>query len=184
MLDLARTERPATGNGISVSERPARTCINLRGVGSDARFARAVAAVTDLQLPLDPGGSATGLLASVLWLGPDEWLVVSETQPASELAARLRQALSGIHSAVTDVGEGCIVYAVSGHNSRDVLAKGCSVDLHPRAFTPGRCARSLLAKMPVLLHLRDADPTFELYVARSYREYAWAWLVSAAGEYL
>jgi sarcosine oxidase, subunit gamma len=184
MLDLPRAERAATGTGISISERLARTCINLRGVGSDARFARAVAAVTDLELPLDPGASVSGLLASVLWLGPDEWLVVSETQAAAELVARLRQALSDLPSAVTDVGEGYIVYALSGPSSRDVLAKGCSVDLHPRAFTPGRCARSLLAKVPMMIHLRAADPTFELYVARSYREYAWTWLMSAAGDYL
>ena len=68
-----------------------------------------------------------------------------------------------------------------------MLAKGCPLDLHPRAFTPGSCAQSLLAKADVLIHLRADDPrhgpTFDLYVARSFAHYLWAWLEDAGREY-
>ena len=184
MLEAHPRVRQMSGRGIVVSVLPARTCINLRGDGLDARFARAVASVADVRPPLEPGASTAGLLASLLWLGPDEWLVVSETQAAGELYSRLQRALSGIDSAVTDVSDASFVYAVAGENSRGMLAKGCSVDLHPRVFAPGKCARTLLAKVGTLIHLRAADPVFELYFARSCGDYAWAWLEAAALEFL
>jgi sarcosine oxidase subunit gamma len=68
-----------------------------------------------------------------------------------------------------------------------VLAKGCPLDLHPRAFATGNCAQSLLAKASVLIHLPNDDaqrgPTFDLYVARSFAHYLFAWLEDAGREY-
>ncbi|MCC6535677.1 MAG: sarcosine oxidase subunit gamma [Burkholderiales bacterium] len=184
MAELARDDRLRQGAGISIAERPARACIDLRGDVTDARFVHAVESVTDLRPPSQGLAAASGLLASLLWLGPDEWLVVSETQASGELCARLRQALRGVHAAVTEVGDARIVYAVAGPNARDVFAKGCPLDLHPRAFRPGQCAQTLLGKVSVLIHQVGQDPAYEVYVARSFADYAWAWLVTAAGEYL
>jgi sarcosine oxidase subunit gamma len=72
---------------------------------------------------------------------------------------------------------------VGGSNARAVLAKGCPLDLHERAFAAGRCAQTLLAKVPVLVHRAGVEPTFEIHVARSFRDYAWVWLQAAASEY-
>ena len=61
------------------------------------------------------------------------------------------------------------------------------LDLHPRAFPPGRCAGTLLAKAAVLIHLLDDDPgrgpSFDVYVARSFAHYLWTWLEDAGREY-
>jgi sarcosine oxidase subunit gamma len=171
------------GPDLLIEAQGARACLCIRGDGGDARFRRAVASVVALEPPAQPCQSVDGLLARLLWLGPDEWCVVSETQAAGPLVAALRSSFAGLHAAVTDVSDGCIVYAVSGAYARDVLAKGCALDLHPRAFAIGQCARTLLAKMPVVLHRRAGPYSFELYVARSYRNYAWAWIESAAREY-
>ena len=177
-------DRRIQSGSITLVERPVTACVDLRGNGRDERFVRAVSSVTDLAPPLEPGTTATGLFASLLWLGPDEWWLTSDSQSGGELAARLRQALRGVHAAVTEVGDGRIVYAVAGSRARDVLAKGTPLDLHPRALAPGRCAQTVLAKLSVLIHLRAADPVFDVYVARSHADYAWAWLANAAREYL
>jgi sarcosine oxidase subunit gamma len=142
-----------------------------------------VQSVTDLALPRAPGSSAAGLLASILCLGPDEWLVSSDVQGGDGLVASLHAALRGIASAAVDVGHARIVYAVGGSNARAVLAKGCPLDLHERIFPVGSCAQTLLAKVPVLVHCRGAGPVFELHVARSFRDYTWSWLQAAASEY-
>ena len=177
-------DQAMTGDEIAIRRRPGRACINVRGDGSDPRFLRAVAGAAGVSPPLAACTSVSGLLASMLWLGPDEWLLVSETQAASDLAAGLDRALAALHVAVTDVSDGFIVYALRGSNARAVLAKGCPLDLHPRAFAPAQCARSLLAKAPVLVHLRADGPVFELYVPGSYAHYAWMWLLAAAREFL
>jgi sarcosine oxidase subunit gamma len=121
-----------------------------------------------------------------LWLGPDAWLL---TCPPAEAAARiesLRVALAEVHAAVVDVSDDRAVIRLAGPSARDVLAKGCPLDLHPRTFAAGRCAQSLLAKASVLLHpLDDAPggPVFDIYVARSFAHYLWAWLEDAGREY-
>ena len=85
---------------------------------------------------------------------------------ASSSAACARRS-SGSHHALTDVSDGLVTFTLAGPSARDVLAKGCPLDLHPRAFTPGSCARSLLAKADVLLHLHadEARRAFDLHVA-------------------
>lgn len=169
--------------GLLIEERRPRACIALRGDVREARFVRAVESVTDLRPPAEPCTSASGLLASILWLGPAEWLVVSDTQGGETLYASLVAALNGIAAAAVDVSDARIVYAVSGPNARHLLAKGCALDLHERVFPAGACAQSLLAKISMLLRRGSAEPSFEVYVARSVRDYAWGWLQSAAEEY-
>ena len=44
------------------------------------------------------------------------------------------------------------VVRLSGPNARDVLAKGCQLDLHPVAFTTGGCAQTTLFHSMALIH--------------------------------
>ena len=182
MPEAASLGRTLKGDRVELTERFPIACVNLRGAPSDAKFVRAVTSVTDLAPPAQPCTCVVSLFCSILWLGPDEWLVMSETQPGDEIAARLRQALQGVHAAVTEVGDGRVVYALSGVAARSVLAKGCAIDFHPRVFAAGQCVRTLLGKASVLIHARAVD-SFEVHVARSYADYAWAWLEHATAEY-
>jgi sarcosine oxidase subunit gamma len=58
--------------------------------------------------------------------------------------------------AALDVSAGPVIVERRGPSARDVLASSCPLDLHPRAFEPGACAQSLIAKAPVLLSQTDA----------------------------
>jgi sarcosine oxidase, subunit gamma len=164
---LARAAADADA-GVTLCERPFRHQVNLRG---DA----AVAKAAGIALPTKPNTASE----NALWLGPDEWLITGDTDPAPAL----REALKGLHATVTDVSEARAVIGLSGPHARDVLAKGCPLDLHPREFGLGRCAQSILAQAAVILHQKDAAPTYDIYVARSYAGYLWAWLEDAAAEY-
>jgi sarcosine oxidase subunit gamma len=84
---------------------------------------------------------------------------------------------------VTDVSSGQTVIAIDGEYARDLLAKGCTLDLHPRVFGPGACAQTLLAKAPVLICQRRDATRFELIVRRSFADYLWRWLEEAAKEF-
>lgn len=168
---------------ISLGERPHRCKIDLRGNASDPGFLDAVEGVTGLRLPVEPNTTATAGDLSALWLGPNEWLIVGPAGRERDLAGRLRDALQGHHAAVTDVSEARTVIAVAGPSARDLLAKGTTLDLHPRVFGPGRCAQSGIAKTVMILHQLDDRPTFEIYVANSFADYLWTWLEHAAAEY-
>ena len=89
-----------------------------------------------------------------------------------------------MHVAVTDITGGQTVISVTGPAARDVLAKGCPLDLHPTVFKPTHCAQTLLAKANVVIRCIDDDsPSFELIVRRSFAEYAAGWLEDAGVEY-
>ena len=116
----------------------------------------------------------------VWWLGPDEWLIETGAQHAARLDSELAEALAEFHAAVNDVSGGHVALRISGADARTVLAKGCTLDLHPREFGPGQCARTGLAKAIVLLSVGDDARTYSIIVARSFSDYLRRWLAHAA----
>ncbi len=139
----------------------------LRGGG--AEFHTAVSGVLGADLPGTPNTTAAG---RALWLGPDEWLLASEADPAGGL----EEALEGQHCAVVDVSEARAVLELSGAGAMEVLASGCRLDLD--ALRPGACAQTALARAHVLLEPREGG-IWRLYVGRSFEAYARAWLEDA-----
>lgn len=190
---MAETALPRTAldpgylrpRGIRLGERRELGKIDLRGDPGDRAFMTAVGRVLDLLLPTEPCTSAAKGEIAALWLGPDQWLLTCPRTGAASLIEALGKALGEVHAAVTDVSDGRVAFRVAGPSARAVLAKGCPLDLHPRAFRPGGCAQSLLAKAAVLIHLQgdDPSPTFDVHVARSFAHYLWMWLDDAGREY-
>lgn len=157
--------------------------VALRGNPSDERFVRAAGSVLACVLPLSANTVTSARDVTVLWLGPDEWLVLTEPGAETALIATLGAALEGIAAAVVDVAGNRARLRLSGARSRDVLAKGMSLDLHPRTFGPGRCAQTTLARAGILLHQLDDRPSYDLFPRRSFATYVHAWLLDAMAEY-
>ena len=180
-LDARAVDDPGDA-GVVLCERRFRAKLNLRGKPVK-KFLEAAANALGLELPKTPNTTASGGNLTVLWLGPDEWLVTGPPNREGEIAEDLRTALAGRHCAVTDVTEGRTVIGLSGPHARDVLMKGCPLDVHAREFKPGDCAQSMLAKATVILHQTSDAPAYDIYVERSFADYLWAWLEDAALEY-
>jgi sarcosine oxidase subunit gamma len=157
--------------------------INLRGKLSDTAFLAAAGGVLDCRLPVNPNTVQTAGDLTVLWLGPDECLVLTPPGAEAAIIARLTAALAGIHAAVTDNSGSHARLRLAGTRARDVLAKGCTLDLHPRRFAPGQCAQTLILRCGVILHQIDDRPSYDLMPRRSYAEYLWTWLIDAMAEY-
>ena len=168
---------PATRAGITFCARTGLTLIDLRGNPQHAEFLASAQSALGCPLPLEPNTAAAGPECDVLWLGPDAWLLVSNR------AGRFNELLPVERGFVTDVSHGRAALRISGPCTRELLAKGCGLDLHPWVLHAGQCAQTSLAHVGVLLHLRDAGGEFDLYCARSYAEHLWHWLTEAASEY-
>lgn len=156
--------------------REGLTVINLRGNPDDAAFGAAASAALGLALPVQACTSTANAVCRVVWAGPDDWFVIAPKGQADVIASRLRKALAGVHHAVTDVSCGYTVLQLDGPMARDVLAQGCPLDLHPRAFQPGASAGSHFFKASIWLWQTDASPSFELLVRRSFMGYVWLML--------
>jgi sarcosine oxidase subunit gamma len=160
--------------------------LRLRGVRADPEPgapADAVAAVLGCRIPVEPCTSRTAGLLRVLWLGPDEWLVLGPDRAAPALVDDLKAALGGGRGAVTDVSAERSLLRVSGGGAQELLAKGCSIDLHPAVRPNGACVQTLLAQAGVILVVCDDTATdFLLLVRASFTSYMADWLIDAAGE--
>lgn len=174
----------ATGGALRLAELPFLTQINVR-VDPKSPAAEAVGLALEVPLPLEPNTVNRGGQLAVLWLGPDEWLVVGPPAATADLTSRLRTAIGDEDGAVVDVSAQRTTVLVSGPRSRDLLAHGCSLDLHPRVFPPGRCAQTTLARAQVVLVARDELKSgFWVLVRSSFAGYLADWLLDAATEQL
>ncbi len=177
--------------GVAMRERPHRGIVNLRLDPNNAEAMAALEAAFGFALPKTANDTAGDADTIALWLGPDEWWLVEpgpEPEAGPALAEKLRAALADHFAAITEVGESRTCIRVSGPNARALLQKGCPLDLHPCVFKAGACAQSILAKAGVTLHLFADESVaegliFDIYVARSFAEYLWAWLEDAGREY-
>lgn len=167
---------------VQIRERPLSSCIDLR---LDARNAAARQAVADALGAALPGPNAWVAAADthILWQAHDEWLLIGADGAQAIAAFRLRSALGGMHYALTDVSDLRAAFELRGPRARDVLQKGCAVDLHPRAFNAGSCVSTALARVRVTLRQMDAAPPYEVLVERSFAGYLWDWFTDAAAEY-
>lgn len=191
MADLAQ-RRPAletsvegfrrvSGQSLTLQALPPECHLTLRGDPRDTRLAAAIANVLGVALPLQVG-MVSGSEPRVLALGPDEWLIVAPDGARASLVERLDAGLAGLHHALIDVSASRAVIEVQGPRARDLLAKGMTLDLHPRVFAPPRCASTLMARVGVILEQTDGAPTYRLYVRASFAAFLASWLVDAAEE--
>ncbi|MGK3204609.1 sarcosine oxidase subunit gamma [Amycolatopsis sp. MEPSY49] len=112
----------------------------------------------------------------ILWMGPDEYLVLAEPGRQAELEA----ALSRESAAVVDVSAQRNVVRLVGEHAADVLAHGCSIDL--AVSPPGTCVQTLLARTGIVLMVREEG--FTILVRQSFSDYFKAWLADASLEYV
>ena len=128
-------------------------------------------------VPTEPNtaGSAGGL--DTLWLGPDEWLLVTD-EPAEQALASIDETLAGHHHAAVDVSANRAILELRGDARSALLATRCPIDLDRRSWNAGRCAQTLFGRAQVLLHERN-DAT-RLFVRPSFGGYVVDLLVAAA----
>ncbi|WP_327721407.1 sarcosine oxidase subunit gamma [Streptomyces sp. NBC_00490] len=173
-----------SGGAVRLAELPFLSQLNVR-LDAKGTAAEAVGLALDLQLPLQPNTVVRAGELTVLWLGPDEWLLVGPPGSERELESRIRTAAGDEHASVTDVSAQRTTLLVAGPRAHDLLAHGCALDLHPRSFGSGRCAQTTLGRTQVIVVARaDSRAGFWVLVRSSFAGYLTDWLLDAATEYV
>jgi sarcosine oxidase subunit gamma len=187
LAHLGLVARAATGSkasaGVTMSEVSHRTIVNIRGTASDPAFSSAVQTATGLVLPRAANTVSNGGIWQILWLGPNEWWITGPDGEADSLVEALRVNFAGQHATACDVSESRAIIRLTGPKAREVLMRGVSLDLHPRAFRVGQCAQTGISRTNALIHLVDDAPTFEIYVLKSFSDYLWRWLEKVAQDF-
>jgi len=170
----------ALPDGVQIVAEP---FVAMSDVRIDPAESGPLAAHLGVALPTTPNTWVQGDTTTVIWLGPDEWLVTSPFTTPEELESGLRAAVGGA-GAVVDVSAQRTTLSLRGEHVRDVLATGCSLDLHPRVFGAGSAAQTTLGLAGVVLLALDGTGThYEVLVRSSFARYLATWLLDAASEY-
>ena len=176
----------ALPEGMQIIPRPFVAMADLR-VDPTGPAAAAVAEYLGVALPTTPSTYVESETATAIWLGPDEWLITSPFRTPEELETGLRDAIGGgaaFAGSVVDVSAQRTTVALRGDHGRDLLAGGCSLDLHPRVFARGTAAQTLLGQAGVLLMaLDDTGSHYQIIVRSSFAGYLTSWLLDAGTEY-
>jgi sarcosine oxidase subunit gamma len=175
---LAHREAPQ-GLSIELREITDRGMIDVRGSAHDKKFMAAAKKVLGLDLPKTPRTSVSWGDVKALWLSIDQWLILCSRAKAVELTSALKTELGNIHSLVVDVSDMRAVLRLEGEGVREVLLKGSSLDLLSDDYAPGTVRRMRYAEIAALLHVVE-DTVFDVYVFRSYADYAWDFILATA----
>ena len=170
-------------DSVAIVEEPFVTMVDLR-VDPAGPGVQAAAELLGVELPTTASTYAKSSDTTVIWQGPDEWLVTGTALAGPELEARLREAVAPHGGAAVDVSGQRTTLRLSGSHSRDVLAKGCAFDLHPRTFGEGIAAETRLGQAGVILLAVDGGGAdYRILVRSSFARYLADWLLDAAEEY-
>jgi sarcosine oxidase subunit gamma len=167
-------------DAVAVTAEPyvAMVDVRLGPLGPEASAALGV------DLPTTPNTWVPAGSGRAVWLGPDEWLLTSTTETPEELEARVRAAVVGLGGSATDVSAQRIGLRLTGARVRDLLARGCAIDLHPRVAGRGSSAQTTLGRAGVvLLVLSDTGDDVVVLVRSSFAGYLADWLLDAALEF-
>ena len=159
---------------LRVSEVPFTGKLVLQGDAAALRRA------TGLPLP-EAGRIGDGGRVEILWLGPEEWMLLCPPGEETALADALQRKLDATAHQLVDVSDQYTVVALSGSAAGDVLAKLTTLDLHERKFPEGRVAGSLFGRVQAVLARTNSG--LRLLVRWSVAAYLYDLLIDAGKEH-
>lgn len=168
---------PVTG-GATVRAGVQTGMIALRGDISSDAFMSACKELTGLEIPRELKVSS-GAVTSLLWMSPDEVLILLPPGDVPLALAAIATALDGLHHLAVDLSDARAMVTVTGPSCREVLARLAPVDLHPDAFGPGDFRRSRLGQIAAAFWMPDPH-SFTVICFRSVAEYALDLLTASA----
>ena len=164
---------------IALTEVGPQGMVTLRGDLAALAIQAAVADLTGLAVPGQRGASLSGD-SGLLWMAPDELMILTPYRQAAQLADRLSAALDGHHVLVVNVSDARAVFEIRGSQVRDVLAKMAPIDTAPEALPLGEVRRTRFAQVAAAVWLTDQS-TARVFCVRSVAEYMFS-LISAVAD--
>lgn len=180
-FDLNARAKPVDASaGVWANEIGLMGYISLRGNSADAAFTAAASRALGVELPAEPCTYTEKGLLKVLWLSPDEWLIVCARADRAHILGAFSETLKDIRSQVADNSGGYTQILLEGANAADVLSHVSVYNLEH--LSAGRVVGTTFGKSSVYLH-RLGDDGFCLILRRSFADYIWRYLERAAAPY-
>jgi sarcosine oxidase subunit gamma len=172
-LRRARSEGYAT-----VQEAGLQGMVHIRGDFSSDTFIQAVSDAAGVPMP-DVREAQLQDRNGLLWMSPDELMLLCPYPEADRALARLDAALAGTHYLALNVSDARTMFTLEGTGLREVLAKLAPVDMAPDVFRPGMLRRTRMAQVAAAFWLRS-ETRADVICFRSVAPYVMDLLSNAA----
>ena len=161
---------------IKIKELPFVKKINLRLDPNDKDCVSSFSKILGTMLPTKTNTYSKNEKIKVIWLGPDEWLIVSDDDDAF---IKLQNKIGNLEASVTDVSENRTIIRIRGKKTYVLLSKFLVLDLEKNLSTDLSCAQTLFVKVPVLLvrNHYDGTPEIDIFTNRSQANYIYNLIV-------
>ena len=111
---------------------------------------------------------------------PGRWLLLSARSAAGATAERWMRACAG-QGAVVELSSALTTFLLGGARAREVLSRGCRLDLAPEVFQTGHAAATIMAQVSVSLAAVPAGML--LLTPASTAQHLGEWLAAAAAPF-
>ena len=145
--------------------------------GTARGLATAVRSVLGTDLPTRVGEAAAVSSRRFLKVGLEQFWIISRDN--EDLARALGSVIPATIGSVTLLSHSRTCIWIDGPCSREVLATGIALDLHPDVFRRYCFALTGLHHTPLMI-LRSGESRYELYALRTFALWTWEWLTDAA----
>lgn len=176
----SRVIAPSALNRVLLCELGQLGYLSLRGRQDDAAFLQATAQILGCPLPCRPLQVLQTAVGIVLWLSPDEWLLVCRRSDRDPLLAALASALSELFAQVVDNSGGFTTLRVAGPDHLLLLRQLGPYDFE--SLAPGHCAATVLSKAGATV-VRSDEAGVLLIFRRSFADYIWRLIQRTARPY-
>jgi sarcosine oxidase subunit gamma len=166
---------------LTITERRLAVAQVMSRKGQAGATSNAIERILGMRLP-DSGQSSINAGTTAIWIAPETWLLMRDASGGGSFIQDLVKAC-GSSASVVDQTCGKSILRLSGSNAREVLAKGCRIDLHPSAFAPGNTSVTPIAHIQAVLMQIDAIPTFDLIVPSTLAQDFAEWLCLSAAQF-
>ena len=163
--------------GIKIQELPFVNKINLRINPNNNKYMSSCGKILEAILPIKPNTYARNENVKIIWLSPDEWLVINNKDA---LFKKLKDEIGNLEASVTNISENKTIIRISGEKIYTLLSKFLVLDLEKNLSDQSSCAQTLFVKVPILLvrNHKDAQiPEIDIFANRSHANYIYNLIV-------
>ncbi len=169
-------ENPKGSPGVTIEDRRNHAIIQVFAKNGKVKTVERA-----LKIKETPGRSTVNKDYTALPLSPGQWILISAKQD-NDFAKKIGKKL-GNSGYVSEQSDSRVILRVSGKNARDVMQKGCRLDLHPLVAGAGFCGQTQMAQVGVVIHQTDNKPTYDLMVFSGFAQDFADWLLHSAAEF-
>lgn len=115
-------------------------------------------------------------------LAPGQWALLSKSDQGPDFGQKIQHEIVGL-GYVSEQSDARVCFEISGRDARELMSRGCALDLHPTSVSKGFCAQTMMAHIGVLIYQNNDEPTYQLYVYSGFARSFWHWLDETAAQF-